>query len=147
MIEVKKLPPDRWKDYQNLRLEALKSDPIAFGSSYEEEKELTEDEWRRRTNNALFALSNDKPVGMIVYISNIKIKTKHIANIFWIYVKHEYRNQGIGKRLIESAITAIQENRNVINSNVLRSYVIIEKSTFTNIKYPRRHNKISKSPL
>ena len=113
MIEVKKLPPDRWKDYRDLRLEALKSDPLAFGSSYEEEKDLAEDEWKKRINNALFALSNDKPVGMIVYIINNKIKTKHIANIFGIYVKKEYRGKGIGKKLIESVIKNIQKNVNV----------------------------------
>ena len=58
MIEVKKLPPDSTR--------AHRSDPLAFGSAYLEEKDLAEDEWKRRTNNALFALSNDKPVGMIV---------------------------------------------------------------------------------
>jgi len=113
MINVKQLPPDRWKDYRSLRLEALRSDPLAFGSSYEEEEGLAEDEWKRRINNALFALSKDKPVGMIVYVVNHKIKTQHFANIFGTYVKKEYRGKGIGKKLIESAIDNIQENVNV----------------------------------
>ena len=51
MIEVKKVPRDRWKDYRNLRLKALRSDPLAFGSPYEEEKDLAEYEWKRRINN------------------------------------------------------------------------------------------------
>lgn len=68
MIEIKKLPPSRWKDFRDLRLEALQTDPLAFASSYEEEKNLTQDEWKRRINNSLFALSSDKPIGMIVYI-------------------------------------------------------------------------------
>ena len=74
MIEVKKLPPDRWKDYRDLRLTALRSDPLAFGSSYAEEKNLTEDEWKRRLNNAIFVLSNDKPVGMIVTLQTVESK-------------------------------------------------------------------------
>ena len=72
LIEVKKLPADRWRDCRDLRLEALKNDPMAFGSSYEEEESLSENEWRIRIKNALFALLNDKPVGMIVYIRNNK---------------------------------------------------------------------------
>lgn len=31
MIEITKLPPERWKDYKKLRLEALKNDARAFG--------------------------------------------------------------------------------------------------------------------
>jgi hypothetical protein len=34
MIEIKKLPPKKWQEYQKLRLDALKADPVAFGSSY-----------------------------------------------------------------------------------------------------------------
>jgi ribosomal protein S18 acetylase RimI-like enzyme len=113
MIEVKKLPPDRWKEFRELRLEALQNDPLAFGSSYEEEKNLTEDEWKRRIKNTLLALANDTLVGMIVYIIDNKIKTKHIANIFGVYVKKEYRGQGVGKKLIESALKIIQKNSNV----------------------------------
>ena len=113
MIEVKKLPPDRWKDYRDLRLTALRSDPLAFGSSYAEEKNLTEDEWKRRLNNAIFVLSNDKPVGMIVYITNSRIKTKHVANIFGTYVVKENRGKGIGNKLMESVIENIQKNVNI----------------------------------
>ena len=113
MIEVKKLPPDRRKEFRELRLEALQNDPLAFGSSYEEEKNLTKDEWKRRIKNALFASANDTLVGMIVYIIDNKMKTKHIATIFGVYVKHENRGQGIGKKLIESALEIIQKNVNV----------------------------------
>lgn len=114
MIEVKKLSDDRWKDYQDLRLAALKSDPIAFGSSYEEEIIISEEEWKKRIKNTLFALLNDKPIGMIVYIFDSKLKTKHVANIFGVYVKKEYRGQGIGKKLIESAISLIKKNKNIV---------------------------------
>ena len=48
MIEIKKLPPSRWKDFRDLRLEALQNEPLAFASSYEEEKKFTQDEWKRR---------------------------------------------------------------------------------------------------
>ena len=94
MIEFRKLPPERWKDLRDIRLEALQSDPLAFASSYEEEKLLKPKEWKKRVENTLFALSNDSPVGMIVYIFSDKIKTNHIANIYGVYVKKEYRSQG-----------------------------------------------------
>ena len=93
MIEIKKLSESRWKDFKDLRLESLKTEPAAFGSSYEEEIRLSKKEWKRRINNSLFACLNEKPIGMILYIFNKKIKTNHIANIFGVYVKKEYRGR------------------------------------------------------
>jgi ribosomal protein S18 acetylase RimI-like enzyme len=110
---VKKIDANRWIEYRDLRLESLKSDPTAFGSSYEEEKDMTEGEWKRRINNALFALSKDRLVGMIVVVFNDRIKTKHVADIFGVYVNKEYRNRGIGKKLIEGALKIIKRNLNV----------------------------------
>ena len=114
MIEIKKISDDRWKDYRDLRLEALKNDPVAFGSSYEEEIKLSNAEWKKRIKNVLFALSNDKPVGMIAYAFQNKLKTKHIANIFGVYVKKEYRGKAIGEKLIERAISSIRKNKSII---------------------------------
>ncbi|MBI1936020.1 GNAT family N-acetyltransferase [Candidatus Woesearchaeota archaeon] len=114
MIEVKKLSPKRWKEYKNLRLESLRKDPTAFGSSYEEEIKLSEAEWKKRVKKTLFACYNGKTIGMIVYFFNKKEKIKHIANIFGFYVKEEYRNQGVGKKLIESALHFIMKNKAVV---------------------------------
>ena len=114
MIQIKKLPSNRWKEYKALRFEALQKDPTAFGSSYVEELRLPEAEWRKRLKNAIFALSNGEPVGMIVYIFNNKVKIKHIANIFGVYVRKEYRNKGVGKRLIEYALSQIRKNKKIL---------------------------------
>jgi ribosomal protein S18 acetylase RimI-like enzyme len=113
MIEIKKLKPDKWKDYRDLRLDALKNEPLAFASSYREEKNITRHEWKKRSKNALFAVLGDKPIGMIVYLFNDKIKTKHIAHIFGVYVKKEYRGREIGKNLIEDVLKIIEENVNI----------------------------------
>ena len=114
MIAVKKLEEDRWKEYRDLRLEALKKEPIAFGSSYYEEKNISEEEWRRRIGNALFALSKDKLIGMIVHVQGNKIKAKHIANIYGVYVTEQYRGQGVGSKLIDSALEEIQKSKDVV---------------------------------
>ena len=109
-----KLPPKRWKEYRTLRLEALKNDPTAFGSSHEEDIRLPPKEWKRRIRSVLFALVDNKPIGMIVLHFESKIKTKHIANIYGVYVKNEYRNLGIGTKLLESAISLAKKNKGTI---------------------------------
>ena len=114
MVVIKKLPVSRWKDYRDLRLEALKKDPTAFESSYEEQRLAKENKWKKGIRNVLFAMSNDKPIGMIVYVFEDKMKTRHLANIFGVYVKKEFRGMGIGRQLIESAISMIKQNKNII---------------------------------
>jgi ribosomal protein S18 acetylase RimI-like enzyme len=92
---------------------ALKTEPSAFGSSYEEETNFSEGEWRRRTANAIFAISdNDRIVGTLTYIFNERVKTKHIAQIFGVYVVPDFRGQGVGRMMLEKAVELIRENRN-----------------------------------
>lgn len=114
MITIKKLGEERWAEYRELRLEGLKSDSIAFGSAYEEENEMSEEDWKLRMKNALFALSGDRLVGMIVVVNNERIKASHIANIFGVYVRKEYRGQKIGKKLMEAALKTTQKNQNFV---------------------------------
>jgi len=119
MIEVKTLAPERWREAKELRLQALKTDPIAFGSSYEEEVNLTVAEWQRRMAHTLFALSLDKPVGTLTYYFSDKLKAKHIARIFGVYVDPNYRGRGIGKKLLEGALELIQENKDIVKIQLM----------------------------
>ncbi len=109
VIKIERLPESRWKECRDLRLEALKEEPLAFSSSYEGEKLLSEKEWRDRICNAIFAMDNNIPVGMVVLICQTNQKTKHIANIFGLYVKKSHQGRGIGIQLIEKAVSRLKE--------------------------------------
>jgi ribosomal protein S18 acetylase RimI-like enzyme len=114
LVEVVRLSASRWRDFRDLRLAALKSDPSAYGSSFEEEKTLAESEWRRRIQSTLFALSDDRPIGMIVYVLNKRLKTKHIAEIYGFYVNADHRGEGVGTRLLEHALSLIRRNKRIV---------------------------------
>jgi ribosomal protein S18 acetylase RimI-like enzyme len=114
LIKIQRLPPARWKDYRKLRLEALRREPSAFASAYEEEEVLPEDEWRRRIRSVLFAMNDDAPVGMIVYLFNTRRKTKHIAGIYGVYVNAAYRREGIGELLVQEALSRIRRNKRIL---------------------------------
>lgn len=118
MIKIRKLPTNRWKYHRELRLESLKKDAIAFSSSYEEEKKLSEAVWKKRTKNTLFALSDGEPIGMIACVFNNKRKIRHIANVYGFYVKENYRYRGVGNKLIESALSLIKKNKGIIKINL-----------------------------
>ena len=112
-IKILRLTPKRWKEYKKLRLEALQQDPIAFGSSFEEEKNIPEKEWKKRLKTTLFAFSGDKIVGLITYNFRQKKKLKHIADIYSVYVTKKFRKKGVGKELMESAFLHILKNKKI----------------------------------
>jgi len=113
-VDIVPLPEDRWKEYREIRLSALRAEPAAFGSSHEEEEALTEDDWRKRMGSVLFAMDGGAPVGMIGYAVNTRLKTRHIAHIYGVYVRAERRGEGIGRKLLEAAIDRIGENQGVV---------------------------------
>jgi len=114
LFEIRKLPAERWKEHKALRLEALKREPSAFGSSFEEEKRLTEEEWRRRMQNVLFAMSKERPIGMIAYVFNDRSKTRHIAEIFGVYVNTRHRARGVGTALLTETLSLVRKNRRIV---------------------------------
>jgi ribosomal protein S18 acetylase RimI-like enzyme len=113
MTEIKKLNEDRWQDFRDLRLEALKSDPIAFSSSHEEEQLLPESAWRERIKSILFAVSDNTPIGMVAIFHNNRIKTNHVCEIWGMYVRREYRGQGIGHKLMAAVLEEIPKLKGV----------------------------------
>lgn len=124
MVEFRKLSAYRWRDYRDLRLEALKGDPSAFGSSFEEEETFTEGEWRKKIQNVLFALSDDRPIGMVAYVFDAGHKTKHIAEIYGFYVNPDHRGEGVGTRLLEHVLLLIRRKRGIVKA---RLYVNTEQ--------------------
>jgi ribosomal protein S18 acetylase RimI-like enzyme len=109
-ITVSKLKVSEWKKYKTLRLEALKNNPSAFGESYEEKLKSNDQQWKDDLQDSLdengnvmfFANDEQAPIRMIGAYWQDTTKFKHIANICSVYVCETYRNQGIGKLLMQT---------------------------------------------
>lgn len=114
MIATRKLPGSRWNELKELRLESLRNDPTAFGSSFGEDARLTAEAWRRRVRNTIFALADGAPVGMISCVFNSRPKTKHVADIYGVYVRPMHRRQGVAKRLLDAALSEARGRKGVV---------------------------------
>lgn len=117
-ITIGKLSDDNWEKYREIRLEALRNDTIAFGSSYEEEINRPEVFWKERIKGVVFALSGETIIGLMSYKDEDRIKTKHKSGIYSVYVKPEYRNKGIGKMILTEVLRLIKENKEILKVNL-----------------------------
>ena len=117
-ITVGKLSEDNWEKFREIRLEALRNETIAFGSSYEEEVDRPEALWKERIKGAVFAFSGEKIIGLMSYKDEDRIKTKHKSGIYSVYVKPEYRNKGIGKKILTEVLRLIKENKDIKKVNL-----------------------------
>lgn len=95
--------------YRDLRLEALGTNPEAFGSSYEEEAPLSLETFRARIPvsgpNAIFgAFAGDRLVGMAGFVVYDRKKASHKGIMWGVYVQAEWRGRGLGKQLVQRVI-------------------------------------------
>ena len=122
-MEIRKLNEEDAQMYQEVRLNALKTDPEAFGSTYEREVEFSLEQVANRIAQAkdrfvLGALHNDELVGIVTFMRENGLKMYHKGNIFGMYVKPEYRGRAIGKALLVELIEQVKQCEGVEQINL-----------------------------
>ncbi|RUT07231.1 N-acetyltransferase [Dulcicalothrix desertica PCC 7102] len=106
---IKTLTKHDAEDYRQIRLESLHNNPNSFGTMYQEEAVKTIDDFRDKipvdnNNFILGCYDNKKLIAIVAFHQESRIKTKHKAYIRSMYVKPEYRRQGIGELLLNELI-------------------------------------------
>lgn len=113
-MEIRVLTVDDAEELRALRLRALREEPEAFGSSWEEENRRPLEQTIARLqadDTTAFGGFDDtgKLVGMVRLWHQDGIKTQHKADIFSMYVAPEARGRSLGRRLLEAAIARARE--------------------------------------
>lgn len=107
-MAVRQLTQDDFADYRRIRLEALKTDPDAFGSHYEREATFDDETWRSRMTGPGFgpaAVFIDEVDGSAVGTTGIAY-TEHDRQpmLVGMWVRGGARGLGSGRRLVEAAL-------------------------------------------
>lgn len=135
-VEIVRLSESRWNEFRQFRIESLKIEPEAFGSSAEEEESYEPEIWKERIHNVIFATQTDRIVGMLSCVIRNRVKTRHIADIFGVFVLPAFRRRGIANRLLSEAISYIEEHPEVtkiqltVNSDQLPAVGLYSKNGF-----------------
>ncbi len=97
------------ESYRTLRLRALREEPEAFGSSYEEQADLPLAWFVERIREtasrvALGAFDGDALIGTVIFTRETGLKDRHKGVITGMYVAPEGRGRGVGRALLLSAV-------------------------------------------
>lgn len=107
-MKIRKLGVQDAENYLNIRLKALRNNPEAFGSSYEEEKDRTIEMYGKRLSSedsyTYGAFRQGKLIGTVTLVREKYLKFRHRANIVGMYVDLDNRGAGVGKALLIEAI-------------------------------------------
>lgn len=110
MICVKPLEPAQWRTYRDVRLEALRDSPDAFGSTHASEAMRTDEDWSARlqsaarsgNDRAFLAFDGDTACGLVW--CKLAAAEPGVADIFQMWVAPTSRGLGAGRALLQAAL-------------------------------------------
>ncbi len=116
--EIHRLTEDDAERFYTLRLQGLREEPNAFGSTCEEETARGFDFVRqrfatahKRDNNAIFgAFQKVELLGIVGLAQQERLKLRHRATLWGMYVSPSARGMGLGKLLCHTLIGHVRQN-------------------------------------
>jgi len=104
--------------FRELRLEALREHPEAFGTDYAEELRQPESVWIDRIKNGIdnpqgctvLAESGGELAGMAGTFRDNRAKVRHSAVIWGVYVRPKHRGKKVSERMIAELLNWCRSN-------------------------------------
>lgn len=113
MPVVRRVRPEDWRAQRELRLRALRTDPLAFGSTLAREEAYDDRTWEERTaRGAAGKLSStwvaELPGGPLVGMS-AGARVEGTLHVFAMWVDPVWRGRGLGAQLLDRVIVWVRE--------------------------------------
>ncbi|WP_020524462.1 GNAT family N-acetyltransferase [Catelliglobosispora koreensis] len=128
-FSVRRLKPGEWRDYRNLRLEALEAEPLAFVEQYAKSVLEPDEFWQSRvlkgaTDPAFatfVAIHDGQMIGKASGFVDNEM-TEPTVHLVGVYVQPAFRGAGIG--VSAGVVTAVMRwARDAIEASQVRLYV------------------------
>jgi GNAT superfamily N-acetyltransferase len=99
MGALRRLGPDDWADFRDIRLRSLADSPDAFASTLEREQGFTEGDWRDRLTGPVYVVEDPHPVAIGGIFDNAG--TPHV---WGMWTDPEHRGRGHARVILDALI-------------------------------------------
>ena len=121
-IVIRRLAPSEAAVYREIRLEALRCSPEAFGSTFDAESARPLERFAERLSNGIVfgAFRCTEIVGMAGFMGREGAKDAHKGMLWGMYVRADLRNAGVGRRLAMAVIDFARDRVELLQLAVVR---------------------------
>jgi ribosomal protein S18 acetylase RimI-like enzyme len=99
MSELRRIEPDDWALFREIRLRSLAESPDAFGSTLEREQGFAEDDWRRRLTGPVYVVTDPGPVA----VGGI-FDEGGTLHVWGMWTDPAHRGRGHARRILDALI-------------------------------------------
>jgi RimJ/RimL family protein N-acetyltransferase len=124
-LAVRQLSAGDPETYREIRLEALRLHPEAFGASFEEEtaRPLSFFEQRLTANVIFGGYVSDALMGTAGFMPETSLKRAHKAHLWGMYVRRPARGTGLSRLLVDAVLDHAAGRAELIQLSVIRDNV------------------------
>jgi ribosomal protein S18 acetylase RimI-like enzyme len=114
-MEIRPLNENDAAKYWNLRLEALGTEPFAFGKAPEEYQAISVEAQAARFREmhpdfTLGAFEGEELIGMATFVREKGRKERHKGRIYGVYITRSQRGKGVGYKLMHALLEKAKED-------------------------------------
>jgi predicted GNAT family acetyltransferase len=120
MATLRRLRPDDWEDFRDIRLRSLADSPDAFGSTLTRESAFTEVDWRRRLSGPVYVVDDPRPVAIGGTFDH-----DGTPHVWGMWTDPDHRGRGHARRILDALIpagTPAQLDVNLANPGARAAY-------------------------
>jgi len=135
--EIRRLIPDDAEKVREVRLEGLRLHPEAFSRDYEQDEQLSLDDWRMRLDGgwAWFGgFEGEMLLGIAAFGRGDSSKTRHVGHLGAMYVRKIARGTGLADGIIEAvldhAMGKVEQVQLTVTAGNIRALKLYERCGF-----------------
>jgi ribosomal protein S18 acetylase RimI-like enzyme len=120
MSELRRLGPDDWETFREIRLASLADSPDAFGSTLEREEGFTEADWRRRVSGRIHLVVDRAPVAVGGLFAD-----DGVFHVWGMWTAPEHRGRGHARSILDALVPpegVVRLHVNVANTVARTAY-------------------------
>ncbi len=106
--EIVRIGPDDWREFRDVRLASLDDAPGAFGATYADWVDASEERWRQRLTDVPFTLVARGDAGPVGVVSGAE--TADAVELISMWVAPDHRGTGLARDLVGRVVAWAAES-------------------------------------